>query len=388
MSTDKILFVDDEPNILDGFKRQLRGKFKFECAIGPEEGLATLMTDSRVAVIVSDMRMPVMDGLQFLAKAKSHAPNAVHVMLTGNSDQETAIRAINEGAIFRFITKPCTPETLEGVLNQAIFQHRLINAEKELLQKTLAGSIKLLTDVLALVDPEAMSRTTKAREFVRKIFPIIEGVQLWELELAVALGNLGASLLPDDLVKKMRSGMPLQDDERVLIKKIPETGSALIRNIPRLEGVADIILHQQKNYDGTGYPQSNVSGDKIPKGARLIKIVNDASASSSGLSLKSLKELRSKIHFYDSALLETIIGSLEKSPENSIEQKESHPVSVKQLIVGQTVLKDVLLADGRLVMKAGMSLNETTIQKIKNYASLYGVQEPIQVDVMLPIVEG
>lgn len=382
--SDKILFVDDEPKILDGFKRQLRSKFNFECAVGPEEGLASLMTSSNFAVIVSDMRMPVMDGLQFLSKARTHSPNAVHVMLTGNSDQETAIRAINEGAIFRFITKPCTSETLEGVLRQAINQHKLITAEKELLQKTLAGSIKLLTDVLSLVDPDAMNRSTKTRDFVRKISPAIEGVQMWELELAFALGNLGASLLPDEVVKKMKGGIALQENEKTLIKKIPETGSALVRNIPRLDGVADIILYQQKNYDGTGFPQNSVSGDKIPKGARLARIVNAASAAQSGLNLKSLKELRGN-SFFDVNMLEAIISYLEKKPEISSELKESYPVGVKQLIVGQTVLKDILLSDGRLLMRAGLELNETTIQKVKNYASLYGVQEPIYVDILMPV---
>lgn len=388
MGNDRILFVDDEKNILDGFKRQLRGKFNFDCAVGPEEGLASLMSNSNYAVIVSDMRMPVMDGLQFLTKSKSYSPNAVHIMLTGNADQETAIRAINEGAIFRFLSKPCTPEALENVLKQAISQFKLIIAEKELLQKTLSGSIKLLTDVLALIDPEAMTRSTRAREFVKNIAPILEDLPTWELELALALGNIGSALLPDELIKKMRGGLSLQEHELALVKKIPETGSALVRNIPRLEGVAEIILYQQKNYDGTGFPLNSTSGDKIHKGARLARIINAASASSSGLTLKSFQELRSSSQYFDVNLLDKIIKHLSKNQAPASESASGYQIKVNQLIVGQVVVKDILLSDGRLLMKSGSEIREATIQKIKNYAALYGVQEPVHVDVLIPTMEA
>ena len=134
--SDKILFVDDEENILQSIKRELRKRFEVFTACGGTEALDVLRKDGPFAVIVSDMRMPVMDGIQLLTTVKDIYPETVRLMLTGNADQETAIEAVNKGAIFRFLNKPCPTPTLAMALALAVRQYRLITAEKELLNKT------------------------------------------------------------------------------------------------------------------------------------------------------------------------------------------------------------------------------------------------------------
>src|SRR5271165_2133310 len=108
----KILFVDDEPNVLAAFERQLRKEFAVETALGPWAGLKALQNRQDYAVVVADMRMPEMNGVEFLAKVKHSAPDVVRMMLTGNADQTTATEAVNHGSIFRFLNKPCPPEKL------------------------------------------------------------------------------------------------------------------------------------------------------------------------------------------------------------------------------------------------------------------------------------
>ena len=110
--SEKILFVDDEPDLLAAYQRHLRKAFEIETAEGPERGLEAVTERGPFAVIVSDLRMPNMDGIQFLSLVKKKTPNSVRIMLTGCADLETSIAAVNEGNIFRFLTKPCQPNTL------------------------------------------------------------------------------------------------------------------------------------------------------------------------------------------------------------------------------------------------------------------------------------
>ena len=104
--SNKILIVDDDPNLLAAVQRQLRKLYAIETAIGPEEGLKAISEQGPFAVIVSDYRMPVMDGIQFLSRVRQLAPDSVRMMLTGNADLQTAVDAVNEGSIFRLLTKP------------------------------------------------------------------------------------------------------------------------------------------------------------------------------------------------------------------------------------------------------------------------------------------
>src|ERR1700686_4919224 len=160
---EKILFVDDEPAALEGYRRLLHRSFDVDTAVGAAEGLEKIAESGPYAVVVSDMRMPEMDGAAFLAMVREVAPDTVRLAITGYADLETAGRAINEGSIFRFLTKPCEKSTLVAALTAAQEQHRLITAEKELLEKTLSGSIHVLTGMLSLVNPAAASRVPGIR---------------------------------------------------------------------------------------------------------------------------------------------------------------------------------------------------------------------------------
>ena len=143
--SEKILFVDDDANLLASAERNLRRRFQLETALGAEAALAKMAERGPYAVICSDRQMTGMDGIQFLSIVKQRAPDTVRLMLTGNADLESAIRVVNEGGIFTFLTKPCPQETLSAALDNALAQYRLIQSEKELLNKTLSGSIKLLS---------------------------------------------------------------------------------------------------------------------------------------------------------------------------------------------------------------------------------------------------
>src|SRR5579863_5417363 len=183
----KILFVDDEPNVLAALERQFRKHFPVEIAVGPASGLMALRNWKDYSVVVADMRMPEMNGVEFLTKVRESAPEVVRVMLTGNADQATAIEAINQGNIFRFLNKPCAPDKMMEALTAGIRQHELITAERELLEGTLQGSIKVLTELLAMAEPKAFGQAEMLRDNMRQLAVALKLPETWDLEVAAML---------------------------------------------------------------------------------------------------------------------------------------------------------------------------------------------------------
>ena len=163
-SRPRLLCVDDEPNVVDGISLHLRRAYDVVGAGGGDEGLRRLRDGAPFAVVISDMRMPGMDGATFLAHAREVAPDATRLLLTGHADLSDAIVAVNRGGIFRFLTKPCPPEELRQAVDAAAEQHRLVTAERVLLEQTVRGAVKALTDLLSLTSPVVFGRATRIRK--------------------------------------------------------------------------------------------------------------------------------------------------------------------------------------------------------------------------------
>ena len=151
--TERVLFVDDEPSVLDGIRRTLRKQVDIQTAAGGADGLRIMQEAGPFALVVSDMRMPGMSGPQFLAKVREQAPETVRMILSGQADFQATIAAVNEGHIYRFLSKPCPGDQLFAAITDGLNQYRLITAEKVLLEQTLSGSVKMLIEILGLVSP-------------------------------------------------------------------------------------------------------------------------------------------------------------------------------------------------------------------------------------------
>jgi DNA-binding NtrC family response regulator len=134
-----ILFVDDEPLVVDGFRLLLSQRYHLETATSGAEALTKLRRRRDFAVIVCDQYMPGMDGVQLLYKIRIDFPEVVRIMLTGAPDRETAMHAVNEGHIFRFLTKPCSTEVLTATLDAALIRYRTERQKDELLEKARYG---------------------------------------------------------------------------------------------------------------------------------------------------------------------------------------------------------------------------------------------------------
>ena len=196
---EKILFIDDDTNLLAAVERNLRLKFNLVTAPGGEAGLAKMAADGPFAVVVADMQMPGMNGVQLLTEVRKRRPETVRLMLTGNADQHTAVEAVNQGHVFQFLTKPCPTEMLALALQAGLKQYRLITAERELLEKTLNGSIKVLADVLSLIDPLSFGRGEALCGYMRAYVSSLNFENSWEFEMAAMLSQTGMVTIPPSL---------------------------------------------------------------------------------------------------------------------------------------------------------------------------------------------
>ena len=209
----RALCVDDEPHVLSALKRQLQNLFVIDTAASGEDGLGVVRTRGPFAVVVSDYRMPGMSGVEFLSKVREIDPDAVRVVLTGQADMEAAIAAVNEGHVFRFLTKPCPAFDLVRVLQACVAQHQVIVAERELLEQTLAGTVKMLTEVLGLVSPDAFGRATRTKNCVIHVAAALRLPSAWQYEMAALLAQIGLISLPPDTLTRSIAGLSLSRAE-------------------------------------------------------------------------------------------------------------------------------------------------------------------------------
>lgn len=380
MMPERILFVDDDPAVLGMYRRTLANVIQVETAPGGEEGLAALTEQGPFAVIVADMHMPRMDGIQFLVRARALAPNIVPMLITGNADLDTAIKAVNEGNVFRFLTKPCPAAVLGKALVDGIRQYRLLRAEEELLEGTLNGTVELLAEILSCADPEAFGRTIQARRLVQALAHKLAIPNGLEAHLAATLSQIGHIAIPRDVLLKTRAGADLEYEERVMIESIPQTSHDLLVKIPRLENVARAVLFQNKRFDGKGYPPDPIAGGHIPIAARILKVVLDLiDLETQGYSPRlALREMRRRESWYDPEVLYAAVELFSHGVENEPElAPPATPMTLDELRPGLMLEQDLSTRTGRLLVRRGAILTETLLLRVKKFATLFGIHEPI-----------
>lgn len=369
--------VDDEQSILAGFQRQLRKKYHIETATSGHEGLKKIADSGPFAVIVSDMRMPVMDGITFLMEVRQTAPESVRMMLTGNADQQTAIDAINRGAIFRFLTKPCSHEHLTGAIDAGIEQYRLITAEKELLEKTLKGSINMLVDILSLANPIAFSQSVRLRKYAVQIAQKLNLFGVWQYEIAAMLSSVGFINIPTESIEKYLSGASLSDEEKEMVAAIPQTTGMLLANIPRLSIVASMITQRDMAYTKPLDFASREHSEMIRIGAKILKIITD-------FDILMLQDYGPEVAInimakHDNTLYDSTILDVLTTIDLPHRGRVARYVEINELQQGMIIDTDIFNAQGILIIPKGYEVNETTAERLKNFLFKQGGSDTIRI---------
>ncbi|MBN1824658.1 MAG: response regulator [Candidatus Eisenbacteria bacterium] len=372
-----ILCVDDEEQVLKALSRLLQLRFSVHTATGGEEGLRILGEKGPFAVVVSDMRMPNMNGIQFLEKVRQAHPDTVRILLTGQADLKSTISAINQTQIFRFLSKPCEHEILARALDEGVRQYRLIVAERELLQHTLRGSIKLLTDILSLVHPEAFGKAVRFRKYIVDFIGALDLEDSWAIEIAPMLSQLGCFTLHPELVKKLYHYEDLDAEDLEQVGQLFSVTDQMLANIPRLEPVREILAYQTSRFDGSDIPHSRVKGKEIPTGARILKIVTDFDdlLARKRLSVPAaLDTLRGREGAYDPELL-GLFCDIHGRPEKEQDVRE---LRVQELTPGMVIDEDVRAQTGTLLIVKGQEVTESVLKRIYSFHNRIGIREPIR----------
>jgi len=373
----RVLLVDDEPAVLDGLRRQLRRDYAITMATGGAEALHLLEGELPFAVVVSDMRMPSMDGATLLAHMRERAPNTVRMLLTGQADIDAAISAINNGQIFRFLTKPCAPDILQGALEDAAELNRLITAEKELLEKTLRGAIQALIDTLSLAHPKAFSRAVRIARTVNELAEALHLEDRWEVEITAMLSQLGAVSLPPSVLDKLNAGMPLDSDEKDVVKRVPLVSEQLLAAIPRLERVVTAVGMQRVRYDGLGGAAGGPKGRDIPLAARMLRLAVDfdALASRRVPALTAISQMRGNQGAYDPDLLDALAGLFTVGGD----EDDRVEVTLDRMQPGMVLMDDVLSRRGTLLLGRGSVVTSALLERLRNHVEREGISGSIVV---------
>ncbi len=373
--SDKILLVDDEPSVLQGYQRLLHSQFHVTTAVGAKSGLQTINRQGPFAVVVSDMRMPEMDGIEFLRRVLTVAPETVRIMLTGNSDQQTAAGAVNEGSVFRFLTKPCNKETLSKTLMEGLAQYRMVCAEKEVLEKTMKGMILVLTEVLSVACPAAFSRAARVRRYVQHVAERLSLPNSWKYEVAAMLSQLGCVTLEPETIEAIYSGGELSPADQAQFLNHPQIAQDLLKNIPRMEQVAWMIAHQNQPLP-TEWNVSDREMREMRLGAQLIRaaLAFDLQLRKGGSRLDAAHFLSVKFADLDSKVVEAMI---ELEPESA--GKDSRSVSISDLSTSMVLEQEVRSKTGILIGAKGQEVTSPLLLKLKSFSAKGSIEEKVVV---------
>ncbi|MBI1834670.1 MAG: response regulator [Burkholderiales bacterium] len=311
-----MLCVDDEPNILSSLRRLFRGKgYDVIVANSGQEGLETLEVE-KVDLVISDMRMPIMDGAAFLEKVRARWPDLIRILLTGYADMQSTIDAINRGEIYRYITKPWDDNDIVLVVREAL-ERKDLEREKNRLEDLTARQNEELKELNANLEHKVLQRTKELRsahdqliganEKLRNSF--LTSIKVFSSVIEMRGGKLtGHSRLVADLARKIAHKMSLnaRDSQDIFIASLladigklgfsdelintpisqlaPEQlrdfykhairAEQLLMPLDDLHNAARIIRSQHERYDGHGLPDG-LSGDAIPLGSRILGLAND-----------------------------------------------------------------------------------------------------------------
>lgn len=373
----RVLLVDDERRVLDGLTRILRRDYQIVTADSGEAGLLAVRQNGPFAVVVSDMRMPGINGAEFLSFVRDLAPSSVRILLTGFADVETATAAVNNGQIFRFLHKPCPPEQLEGALRVAVDQHRMIVAERELLESTLRGSVEVLTDILALVSPVAFARAIRLKRTVADVAAALVAPDAWTMEVAALLSQLGAINVHDDVLQRFYRGDHLGVDERAQIAGASESAQQIIGHIPRLEKVRAILAHVHEDRERINHAAhiAYVPPSR-PLGARLLVMAMDYDhLESRGLPPSECLDVMEARKEHDAAFL----AALRQIKCKTAVATGIFEVRLCDVRVGMVFARDVVAANGLVLIGRGQVATPSLVRRIQSFWLDQPLKRPVEV---------
>lgn len=244
MAKPKIIFVTTDSEFGKSAQLGLKGEFDITCLDNAEEGLALLAKDPRIVAVVSGLKLPGMDGQEFLTAARRKYPKVARIMVTRNCDFPTAAEIVNTAQVLKLLSKPCPPDVLRSALGEAVKTYKQARAESEAMKDTLLGCVKMLVDVLELTNPVAARRSKRIIRRARRLSTEFKAVSVQMMDMAVLLANVGCVGLPAGVLEKMEKGVEMTPQEKKTFRTHPSIAAHLLKKVPGMGKLAHIVRFQ------------------------------------------------------------------------------------------------------------------------------------------------
>lgn len=419
-----VLCVDDEPNILSSLRRLFRAKgYRVLVAESGNAGLQVLATET-VDLVISDMRMPEMDGAHFLELVRARWPDTIRILLTGYADVSSIIEAINRGEIYRYIAKPWDDNDMLLVVRDAL-ERKILEQEKlrlealtqrqndelkalnasleekvrertadlnkandsllganEKLKTSFLTSIKVFSNLIEMRGGHLAGHSRRVADLARKIAVKmeLEGKLLQEIFIAGLMIDIGKIGFSDDMLTMPVSAMA--GDTLASYRKFPLRGEQLLMPLEDLRGAATILRSQLERFDGAGFPDA-LAADAIPIGARILALSSDYDSLQLGtLVARRFRPEEARISIthgsgkrYDPEVVNAFNGVLNEGEGTTREAI----LSTLKLLPGMILSRDLISREGVLLLSADHVLDERLIQQILDFEKTGGARLSVSI---------
>ncbi len=375
----RVLLVDDEESDRILLQRALR-RYRPEAVSGGDEALKWIAQHGQPEVLITDQYMRGMDGMELLRLMRERHPEVVRVLLTGHVDLELALTSVNEGQVFQIALKNWSRDHLGRTVDAALRHAELLRSEREVIEKTLAGAVFALGEALALANPVALGHTLRVAKKVDALADRLHAPKPWEISMATQLSQLGTVHIPAGVLERVLLERELKDWEEELYLNAPQRAVDMLKDLPRLDGVRQIIRWQQARWDGRtrGAPK----GDEIPLGARILHVAMaaDRIEMQGHPPEATLVALVQRRGVYDPAVLEVLREVLEEARAPSGYIRRTVPTS--KLLSGMVFAEDVYTNKALLLTSKGTTASPGLLERMRSFMLAHGVPE--EVDMYVP----
>jgi CheY-like chemotaxis protein len=363
-----VLVVDDESSILETLSLQLRRHHRVVTAADGAEALRFLEKSGPVAAVISDMRMPGMDGIELLRQVQVMYPDTTRVLHTAQADVTSAIAAINDGGVFRYLCKPCPTPDLRRTVQDAVERHWKTTTERQLLDKTLRASLQALFGCLELASPAAFARAGRIRSLVAALCAELELHELWEIEVAAMASQLGAVTVPPSVLQKLERGLPLDGEEQAMVDAMPDVAVRLLADVPMLHDVVEIVRGLATPTPGTtSSPLIGAAIDVVRTAIEFETLDGRGLPVESSIAVLECRE--------DSR--PRILAALRAVKGVAAAQDTVRALAVSELDVGMRIAEDIVAVNGLVLIGRGMVVTDVLLDRLANFRHTTKLVEPV-----------
>ena len=410
----RVLFVDDEQPVLNSLKRYARFMhWEADVAGSGQEGLE-LIAENEYDVVISDMRMPKMNGAEFLAKVKQENPDSARILLTGYSDLHALEQAVNEAGIFNYLNKPWNEFVLQEVVDNA-YEHVcnkrerarleeltqnqnkklgklallldkqlkeskieteqaqvILGNQHEILKHTAIDSLAIVTKIIEWNEGRDRGHTHFVEEYAVKLAQKIKmnEYDIEKLKIAAILHRIGVMGLPTEM--RVRPTYSYDGEEKQLYQQYPAWGEmALSNSKSRLAEIGHIIRHHQEYVNGTGFPDQLIDNE-IPMESKIICIVGDFFDAYNGRKERGISGLEAAMDYiktwagkrYDMGLVSAF---LEIVVDYNSSDRTHIAINIDEVAPGDLIAEDILTKNGLLLLKAGSFVTKENLKSLNQY---------------------